>query len=176
MQLSPSISLPWLSFTVHLPSLELYLRSSYSSFTGISAKPEGLDLVFSSEPSQAEAGAITAYYQGLTQSGEQTKIQQYQITENVMALILKARSFADGIVNLYAAENVLMGITQADKTKQVSDYLADVMRYAQSGSLYEVVNEIDRLIQAGIPVDMSPFVTEQRLEQFKQKIITYLQG
>lgn len=76
----------------------------------------------------------------------------------------------------FAGENVGMGITQAGKTKDVSDYLIDVTRYLQTGSMYEVMNEIDRLILAGIPVELSPFVTEARMNAFKAKIVAFLSG
>ena len=83
--------------------------------------------------------------------------------------------FEDLMVN-YAAENITMGITVLNKTKEVADYLADVMRYGQSGSLYEVMHEIDTLIAAGIPADLSPFVTNARLTDFKNNVQDYLNG
>ena len=81
--------------------------------------------------------------------------------------------FHDAMV-VYAAENITMGITQAGKTKDVSDYLVPVMTYGQTGSLYEVINEIDALIAGTVPGDLSPFVTEARLLAFKQKMVDYL--
>jgi hypothetical protein len=74
----------------------------------------------------------------------------------------------------FASENVMMGITQAGKTKEVANYLTDVARHIQTGSLYEVINEIDRLKIEGLPQDLSPFITETRLDRFKQKILDYL--
>lgn len=96
--------------------------------------------------------------------------QQEQIEQIVKAAI----SFGQNLIVEFASENVLMGITQAGKTKLVADYLADVMRYAQSGSLYEVINEVDNKITNGIPQELSPFVTETRLLEFKQKVLDYL--
>jgi hypothetical protein len=94
--------------------------------------------------------------------------------EWAIQIISGAINFANGLIIEFAGENVAMGITQAGKTKAVADYLADLMRYAQSGSLYEVVNEIDRLILAGLPVDLEPFITETRMLAFKQRILDYL--
>jgi len=85
-----------------------------------------------------------------------------------------AIKFGQTMLVEFATENILMGITQLNKTKEVSDYLADVTRYIQTGSLYEVVNEIDRLIAAGLPVELEPFITQTRLESFKSKILNYL--
>jgi len=85
-----------------------------------------------------------------------------------------AIEFGNNLVVDFASENVLMGITQAGKTKEVADYLADLMRYAQTGSLYEVIAEIDRLIAAGLPTNLEPFITESRMNTFKQQVIDYL--
>lgn len=74
----------------------------------------------------------------------------------------------------FAAENITMGITASGKTKAVADYLQNVLRYGQSGSLYEVISEIDALKSASVPVELSPWVTEERLDDFKNKIIGYL--
>jgi len=74
----------------------------------------------------------------------------------------------------FAAENITMGITFAAKTKAVADYLQNVLRYGQSGSLYEVISEIDSLKAAAVPAELSPWVTEARLDDFKNKIIGYL--
>lgn len=94
----------------------------------------------------------------------------------IRAVVENAVKFGNDLIISFATENVIMGITQAGKTKAVADYLADMMRYAQSGSLYEVMAEVDRLIASGIPQDLAPFVTETRLTQFKQKVLTYLNG
>lgn len=106
---------------------------------------------------------------------EQVK-QQENIEKQVKSIVIDAKRFGDDLIITFATENILMGITQAGKTKAVSDYLADVTRYAQTGSLYEVVNEIDRLIALGIPSDLAPYVTTQRMTDFKQKVLGYLQG
>ena len=89
-------------------------------------------------------------------------------------IVQNAMNFFNQIMVTYAAENITMGITVYGKTKIVADYLSDVMRYGQSGSLYEVINEIDALIADTIPSELSPFVTQSRLEDFKAKINAYL--
>lgn len=105
--------------------------------------------------------------------------------ETVMATLFDGKDYAESIVSNaiergkellieFASENVLMGITAAGKTKAVADYLQNIDRYARTGSLYECVNEIDTLIAGEIPVDLSPFVTETRLLNFKQLVLDYL--
>lgn len=92
----------------------------------------------------------------------------------VQKKIIEAINFGYNNTVAFATENVIMGITQAGKTKLVADYLIDVFRYCQTGSLYEVINEIDRLVLQGIPLELDPFVTQTRLEKFKQDIQDYL--
>lgn len=94
--------------------------------------------------------------------------------EYVQSVITAAITFGNQLVISFAAENVLLGITQTNKTKEVSDYLANVLRYIQSGSLYEVINEINRLETEGLPSELSPFVTTSRLLSFKNKVEAYL--
>lgn len=90
------------------------------------------------------------------------------------AIVKSAIDFGNELIIGFAAENVSMGITQAGKTKAVADYLVNVTRYAQTGSLYEVINEINRLSDAGLPSELAPFITQTRLDAFKQKIVNYL--
>lgn len=91
-----------------------------------------------------------------------------------MNIVTQAISFGQHLMIKFAGENVAMGITQAGKTREVADFLEGILKYIQSGSLYEVIVEIDLIISNGIPVGLSPFVTEERLLQFKQDIIDYL--
>ena len=94
--------------------------------------------------------------------------------EEVKIIVSNAIKFGQELIIDFASQNVLMGITQAGKTKDVADYLSNLMRYAQSGSLYEVINETNLLISQGLPSDLSPFITESRMNEFKQKVIDYL--
>lgn len=94
--------------------------------------------------------------------------------EQVKMVIANSIAFGNDLISQFAAENVIMGITQANKTKAVADYLSDVTRYLSTGSLYEVINEINRLQQNEIPQDLTPFVTNERMNEFKNKIEDYL--
>jgi len=88
-------------------------------------------------------------------------------------LINEAISYFKTIQVEFAAENITLGITQSGKTKEVSDYLKNVLRYGQTGSLYEVIGEIDLLVQGPPPNDLSPFVTVDRLQSFKAKVLQF---
>jgi hypothetical protein len=69
---------------------------------------------------------------------------------------------------------VLAGITQANKTREVASYLANVQVLLNGGSLYGALEEIDSLLSGEIPSNISPFVTEQRLLDYKEIIEEYL--
>ena len=94
--------------------------------------------------------------------------------EIIRVRIKESINFANEMLVNFATENVLLGITQAGKTKEVADYLTDLLRYGQSGSLYEVVNELDRLIALGDPQGLAPFITVVRLEALKQQTLDFL--
>jgi hypothetical protein len=89
-------------------------------------------------------------------------------------LITSAMKFGHYLLIEFAAENVSMGITQANKSKAVLDYLLHVKEALDTGSLYVAISEIDTLVSGGIPIDLDPFVTEARMLAFKQKIVDYL--
>lgn len=89
-------------------------------------------------------------------------------------LIQNAIEFFSEELIKFAAENVSLGITQAGKTKDVADYLDDILRYGQSGSLYEVRNTIINLQTAGFPQDLDPYVNDARMLVFLNEVETYL--
>lgn len=82
--------------------------------------------------------------------------------------------FGEQIVLEATVGNVAMGITQAGKTKQASDFLARLQRYLKQGSLYAACEEIDTLIANGIPEELSPFITNERLTDTKLRIQKFL--
>lgn len=138
----------------------------------INPKVEGLEVVgtewfilASEELSPTELGIL-----------DNVVIPAVNMQKNVVKIIKAAIEFGGETMAEFAAENVLMGITQAGKTKSVTDYCTDIIKYISTGSLYEVMNEIDSLIEQGIPGDLAPFITEERLLSFRQKVVDYLGG
>ena len=93
----------------------------------------------------------------------------------IQAKIDDAVHFGKEIMDTFKRENILMGITQAGKTKAVHDYLHWVEHYVSSGSLYAGKDQVLNIINANnIPADLAPFVTIPRLTTFVNKILTYL--
>lgn len=88
--------------------------------------------------------------------------------------IEQAATFGDKIIEQVEVENVLLGITQEGKTKLVFDYCANLQVYLTTGSLYAAITELDLLIAAGVPEDLAPYITADRLNQYKLKIQGFL--
>lgn len=135
-------------------ALSVVLTSVIQTLNGVEVEgPEGLDQVY-------------------MQSIVDTHV--HPAKSQVLPVIKAARAFGETLMEDFATENVLMGITQAGKTGAVSDFLANIARNISTGSLYEVVKEIDRKILLGLPSDLSPFITEARMILIKNKIMEYL--
>lgn len=58
----------------------------------------------------------------------------------------------------FAAQNVLLGITQAGKTQLIADTLTNVLGYGQTGSLYCAITALQNI---ELTDEMSPFLTAQ---------------
>ena len=88
--------------------------------------------------------------------------------------ISDAKTFGETILNEFSRDNVLVGITQAGKTEAVTRYLHFVQHYVETGSLYAAINEINIKLSEGIPENLAPFVTNDRMINFLNKIKIYL--
>lgn len=95
-------------------------------------------------------------------------------TASVNKALENAMEFGHKLLLDFSTQNVLNGITQAGKTKEVLNYLINVKSAIDTGSLYVAVAEIDDLILAGVPVDLDPFINETILNTFKARIIAFL--
>ncbi len=166
------ITLPWKSFTVNLDRLHKTLKSLCSEdYDGLIASPEHLVAVLKN-PNEPDSILIAEHWNSLTESSESTPTSD-ELKALAAKTVKAAIDYGQGLVVEFAAENILLGITASGKTKLVADYLADAMRYAQSGSLYEVAAELDRLLQEEVPSELAPFITTERLLQFKQKVMAF---
>ena len=86
-------------------------------------------------------------------------------------LIADAVSFGQRLLVKFAAENVLMGITQLGMTSAVRHALSDVVQCLQTGSLYDAMASV-----RAIPAENkdATFVTDARLLAFINSIEQYL--
>lgn len=97
--------------------------------------------------------------------------QPVLVQEVVETSIRNAIKFGEKMLVTYAAENIMLGITQDGMTGTVIDRLGSVIVCLQSGSLYDVIARIK-----AIPVEHydSKYITAVRLLSFVNKVEDYL--
>lgn len=105
-------------------------------------------------------------------------VQGYDIdvdfNEALKNFVKENKEFALDLENDFIAENISLGITQLGLTSEVSVYLEDIIKDIRNTSFYEAISKIDQKILDGVPANLAPVITEQRLLTFKQKIQDYL--
>ena len=87
------------------------------------------------------------------------------------AKVAKARDGFNKLINELAGENLVAQITAADKTKLISDAVKDVLYYGNSGSLWEAFIATERIV---ITPEMAPYLTEQRKNEFKNRLVALI--
>lgn len=89
----------------------------------------------------------------------------------IEGVIARAIAFGQTLITAYAAQNVLLGITQAGMTSTVRERMAGVISALQTGSLYDVIAEA-KAIPSGDKD--ATFITDARLLSFVNQVETYL--
>jgi len=85
--------------------------------------------------------------------------------------IKKAQEGFQVLINEFGGENVIDQITAAGKTKLIVDAVRDVMYYSSTGSLWEAYKAVESI---KITPEMAPFLTEERKQVFKNRLIQIL--
>ena len=75
------------------------------------------------------------------------------------------------IIAEFGGENVIAQITAAGKTKLIGDAVRDVMYYGSTGSLWECYYAVEAI---KITPEMAPYLTEERKQEFKNRLIQVL--
>lgn len=124
-----------------------------------------------------EQNVIIYFHQDLTEDEVNTlnsivgSHQPIMIQEIVENSITNAIKFGEKLLVTYAAENVMLGITQDGMTGVVIDRLGGVITCLQSGSLYDVIVRIKAIPQENYD---SKYITAIRLLSFVNKVEDYL--
>ena len=167
-----SIDLIWKEFSVPVDKLNLRLKEILGhNYDGFICGPESFTVVFNTSPTEGEQDTLISYWDGVTESQFSPTIRDV-----IQQRINDSSVFGRSLILDFMVENVELGITQADKTIPVADYLFNLQRYVESGSLYAAIAEIDRLLNAGVPSNLSPFVTVDRLNTYKAKINVFIEN
>lgn len=90
----------------------------------------------------------------------------------IQSVLRDAMNFGNQLIAEFAAENVLMGITQDGMTGVVRKNMSEVISALSTGSLYDAIQEAKV-----IPADKkdNKYITNARLTIFVNKIEAYLQ-
>jgi len=103
---------------------------------------------------------------------DETEMVCLQVYDPVMAFV---RTFQ----RRFIGENIAWGITQQGKTRAVGELLRDVEYWMNKGSLYEAMQEIEKvraklLADPVLAASVAPFVTSTRLDAYRLKILQFL--
>lgn len=165
-----NITLQWKSFAVDLEKVNSTFKELIgANYDGIIARSEDLTVNFLQDYSTQEEQDLLSFWNSVTETTFEPTSEE--LTTEMMT---RAIEFGNQLILTASVENVMMGITQAGKTNAVADFGEKLFRYLQTGSLYASITEIDSLIANGLPVELEPFITEERLTDYKNRILAYL--
>lgn len=85
--------------------------------------------------------------------------------------IAKAQAEFNKLVAQFAGANVVQQITSQGKTELIGDAVRDIMYWGQTGSLWEAYKAVEKI---KITPEMAPFLTEEKKQEFKNKLIQIL--
>lgn len=86
-----------------------------------------------------------------------------------------SRNFGRDLITTLQAENVAMGLLISGKMLDVIQFSFNLLMYLNIGALPAALSEIDRILLAGIPDNLAPFMTTARMNVNRTKIANYLQ-
>lgn len=162
--------LEWKPFNVKLDRMFKVLESQLPNFDGMVASVENLQVMFKTDPSDNDLLVVSEYWMSITQQTETTPTLE-ENKDFVKTMVKSAINFGSTLVTDFATENVMLGITQAGKTKLIADTCQTAFYYLSTGSLYEARAEMLNLTPTE---EMSPFLTHARRIAFVNKIEQYL--
>ena len=110
-----------------------------------------------------------SYVESLSDDLAAYEVAKVQLS--VEDVVTSATKFGQGLIVSFAAENVLLGITQAGMTTQVRTVTADAVDALSTGSLRDAITAARAIPETSYD---STFVTAARLLAFINKIEDYL--
>jgi hypothetical protein len=114
-----------------------------------------------------EVPAISAHYELRKKAGA----DEVMAKEAVLQIVKSAIAFGSQLIEEFATENILLGITQDSMTKTVRQNMAEVTAALSTGSLYDAIDEIQ-----SIPAEAKDgkYITDARLDRYQKKIEEFL--
>lgn len=166
------ITLSWPNFNTNVSKIHTYFKNTLSNnYDGLTCSQESLILIFKSEIIESDTTLVNVYWNSIT-------AQMFLPTADqiISMTIGAAMNFGTGLLNQYATQNVLSGITQAGKTKPVMDYCHELNHCLMTGSLYAARDEIIKMIadESEQKQALFPFIKNDILYIYLNKLETYL--
>lgn len=152
-------------------------KTTYQYLKSINTPDYSEDLWVINPDLSAVSGVAQKYWKVVDGAVVEMSTQEKQAVDAAMtqayieSVISKAIAFGNGLITKYAAENVMLGITQAGMTSTVRSRMTDVISAIQTGSLYDVIHEIKTFPEENKD---AVFITNARLLLFCNKIEAYL--
>jgi hypothetical protein len=140
-----------------------YHKAIDSDFEGYSQKGEEVTLFYKAEKDSIKSETIL--------KADEAYVDVDNIEYIKTNILAPAREIGQAIINSFAAENILLGITQYGKTNDVRKACSQITDALTTGSLYDAIAEA-----RNIPSELkdSIFLTDARLLGMINKIETYL--
>lgn len=88
--------------------------------------------------------------------------------DKALATVIAAQTAWARMVQQFAAENIVMGITQAGKTGLIGGALNQVNVYGSTGSLWQAYEALNHVV---ITPEMAPFLTDDRIQWMRNQMI-----
>lgn len=177
------------NFSIEVHQLRKYLKeqTELESLIGVNFTGNKFEILFSETvDSEIEQQVISAY-----NSIDSNTFAQENAIKHTKQLGDNAEIFGKELMSKFRGENILMGITQAGKSGAVLSIMVEkvnvnndgfpvsVKEATETGTLYEAIKAVEYHIakaQAGDYDSIAPFITVERLENFKSSIVEYLNG
>jgi hypothetical protein len=143
----------------------LKVRLLSCGFLGIVTEDYSSYVLSETELSQEELDIISSLSEEVIILATETQ------EDRIKSVVRRAIDFGNSLTLDFATENVMLGITQAGKTKLIADTCQQAFYYLSTGSLYEARTEMLAIV---VTEEMAPFLTTARRLAFVNKIETYL--
>lgn len=133
------------------------------------------DVINALQSRLVEATALKpAHYEYLLPAEYEVAIENLSaqaVKENVENAVGNAMGFGAKMLREFAAENILLGITQDGKTKSVRRAMSEVISALSTGSLYDAIDELRSIPEESKDLK---YITNARLLDAVNKIEAYL--
>ena len=140
-----------------------YHKGVKSTFNGFSQTGNSVTLHYSVPLTEADQAAIQLADVSFVDNDPHEYIKNN--------ILVPARSFGQSLIDEFAAENILLGITASGLTNQVRKALGETTMCLLTGSLYDAIYEAKAIPQGSWD---GTYISEARIISFVNRIETYL--